>query len=96
MSYFSLANLAGTPPLRELALETRQKNPITNSQSPHPDVKARNEYYVLRAKHPQWTPRKDPEGIYNCFGHVLASRRTAVYPDDADIEAILVDDGYQN
>lgn len=42
-----------------------------------------------------FTERKGPLAGYNCYGHVLASRRTALYPNEgADIIRILFEDGY--
>jgi len=40
-----------------------------------------------------WTSRRSPIAGYNCFGHVFACRRTALY-GDADIEEVLCEDGF--
>lgn len=48
----------------------------------------------LVSAHPGWEIRKRACGVYNCFGHVWASRRTAVY-EESEVERILADDGYR-
>jgi hypothetical protein len=38
---------------------------------------------------------RPPIAGYNCFGHVFASRRTAIYEEDGfDIETLLAEDGF--
>jgi hypothetical protein len=44
--------------------------------------------------HPAWELRNQACGIYNCFGHVWAARRTAIY-DQPAVETVLRDDGYR-
>jgi hypothetical protein len=39
-----------------------------------------------------WKMRRDPLAGYNCFGHVFALRRTALYCPD--VELILAEDGF--
>lgn len=81
-------------PERDIPLYTRMRRPVRNSQSTEPDDLARRKFARLLERHGRWEFRKPPCGTYNCFGHVWASRRTAVY-DQADIEVILDDDGYR-
>lgn len=40
----------------------------------------------------KWDRLRTPTAGYNCFGHVFASRRTAIY--SPDIDQILFEDGY--
>lgn len=90
---FEFAALVGTPDVG-IALETRKGHTIANSQSPEPSDQNRRVHASLLAKNPDWVERKPPCGVYNCFGHIWASRRTAIY-DTPLIERILGDDGYR-
>lgn len=78
---------------RSIALETRARSPILNEQAPEPDGRLLAVFRLLVSRHPQWAVRKPASGLYNCSGHVWASRRTAVYDQEA-IDVILRDDGY--
>jgi hypothetical protein len=76
-------------------LHTRRNRPILNSQAPATlDDRLRQKYARLLGQHQRWEPRKASCGVYNCSGHVWASRRTAIY-DQPEIEKILDDDGYR-
>ncbi len=88
-----LLKLAGT---REqgIGLETRRRRSIPNVQAPESDQAGMRVFARLLTKHPGWVLRKPPCGVYNCFGHVWASRRTAIY-EQATVEVILSDDGYR-
>ena len=90
---FEFAALVGTPDVG-IALETRKGHTIANSQAPEPSVQNRRVHASLLAKNPDWVERKPPCGVYNCFGVVWASRRTAIYAE-ALIELILSDDCYR-
>jgi hypothetical protein len=90
---FELARLVGTPP-DKIILQTRERNYVANSQSCEPDATIRARYDGLRRKHFAWLNRKPACGVYNCFGLVWASRRTAIYEEN-DISQILSDDGYR-
>jgi len=90
---FELPHLAGSP-ASGIVLETRLRRRIRNSQAPDPDARATAIFRRLLASHRGWELRKPESGIYNCFGHVWASRRTAVY-DQPGVEDILLDDGYR-
>src|SRR5262245_43137202 len=79
----------------ELPLYTRRNRAVRNSQAPSAlDDRLRQKYARLLAQHQDWKPRKPGCGIYNCSGHVWASRRTAIY-DQSEIDKILEDDGYR-
>jgi hypothetical protein len=88
-----MARLVGTP-LEGIILQTRARNNLANSQSCEPDATIRARYEGLRRKHFAWLNRKPACGVYNCFGLVWASRRTAIY-EESDISQILKDDGYR-
>lgn len=79
---------------RRIALQTRLASPIPNSQAPEPDSQSIAVFQRLLSKHPGWSLRKPPCGIYNCAGQVWASRRTAIYEQEW-YERILQDDGYR-
>lgn len=84
--------LLGTRP-RGLALQTRAGNDIPNEQALPPDTVALGTYARLAAQHQGWVQRRPACGIYNCAGHVFASRRTAVY-ETAHYDRILAEDQY--
>jgi hypothetical protein len=88
-----MARLVGTPP-KGIILQTRAGHDVANSQSCEPDATIPARYYRLRRKHLTWVSRKPACGVYNCFGLVWASRRTAIY-EESDILQILMDDGYR-
>ena len=52
-------------------------------------------YSLVREKFgANWIERKSPSGGYNCAGMVWAARRTSIF-EDAAIQSIIDDDGYQ-
>lgn len=79
-----------------IPLNTRRNRPIGNAQAPETlDGRLCRKYDLLLAQHgDRWEQRKPPCGVYNCFGHVWASRRTAIY-EQTEIDKILEDDGYR-
>ena len=78
-----------------IQLETRQKSPIKNVIAPEPGADGRRKYALIRELHGEhWTNRKPACGVYNCYGMVFASRRTAIY-EDAQIPMVLEEDGYR-
>lgn len=90
---FELLRLGGTPE-RSIVVETRLRTSIPNSQAPEPDDRLRRVFARLVASHPAWEVRRAACGVYNCFGHVWAGRRTAIY-EPSGVNAILGDDGYR-
>jgi len=84
------------PTARSIVLHTHLSSPIKNEIALEPEDIDIRKYQYLLGKHPNWHPRKPPCGVYNCVGHVWASRRTAVYESlDRQVLRILDDDGYQ-
>ena len=86
-----LPPFAGTP-TTPIALATRRGSPIANGQALPPSANAVSTFRRLLARHTAWRLRKPPAGVYNCFGLVWASRRTAIY-DEPSITLILREDG---
>ena len=79
---------------RSIVVETHRGNRVENSIAlPPGDVELRK-YERLRSRHPQWRQRTPACGVYNCFGHLFASRRTAIR-DDGEVEKVLRDDGHR-
>jgi hypothetical protein len=92
---FNVAQLIGSAE-RELPLSTRKNRHIANAQAPSTlDERIQEKYRGLLANHRQWEERKPACGVYNCFGHVWAARRTSIY-EQSEIEKILDDDGYRS
>lgn len=90
---FELLGLAGSPE-QGIALETRLRRSIENSQAADPGARSHALFSHLMSLHPNWELRKHSCGIYNCFGHIWAARRTSIL-DQPAIETILRDDGYR-
>ena len=78
---------------RELALETRKARRVENEVQCEPSLKHVRDFDRLVQKH-QWDVRRPPCGVYNCGGHVWASRRTGIM-EDAEWDKIKDDDGYR-
>ena len=74
-----------------IRLETREGNRISNEQHRQRDSTAMAVAEEL-ARHYGAETTRSLSSVYNCFGMVFASRRTAVSPDD--IGMILTDDKY--
>lgn len=81
-------------PRRSIRLDTRTGKEIENEQSLPPDERTISIFRRIVKQHPQWTTRKECCGIYNCFGHVWASRRTCIYNTD-HVWRIFEEDGYR-
>ena len=79
---------------RDIPLYTRLRSRVRNSQAQEPDDRSLQKFDRLLAQHRRWELRKAACGTYNCFGHVWASRRTAIY-EQSEIEIIRRDDGYR-
>lgn len=80
--------------VEELDLETRQRRDITNQIEPEPDD-GTVAYWRRELEKREWTCRKPPCGVYNCAGHVWASRRTGIH-EWQEVQKILDDDGYSH
>lgn len=85
------------PSARRIELQTHLGTPIRNEIALHPvPDHAAAKFNRLVRSHPDWRIRKPATGIYNCFGHVWASRRTAVYDQfDRAVLQVRDDDGYR-
>jgi len=90
---FEIPQLLGQPP-EGIPLATRKKTPIPNAQAADPDYRAIQLDKLRLKQHKDWKLRKPISGLYNCYGHVWASRRTAIY-DNFIIDIILHEDGYR-
>ena len=77
-----------------IRLDTRAGNSIENEQSLPTDENTKSKFGAILQKHSSWQVRKACCGIYNCFGHVWASRRTSIYESD-EVWKILADDQYR-
>lgn len=90
---FGDIKILGGPP-RSLRLQTRQGSDIPNEVAPLPEARHFRVFRDLLQSFGHWEFRCDPVGIYNCAGHVWASRRTSIY-DEAAYRLIISDDGYR-
>lgn len=90
---FELVRMLGSEEV-SIVVETRERSRIPNSQAPAPDARAVAVFARLLQTHPTWELRKAACGYYNCFGHVWAARRTAIY-EQSGVELIVRDDGYR-
>ena len=81
-------------PRPSIRLDTRLGTHIDNEQSPPPSQDILSAFGRILRQHPYWQVRKQCCGIYNCFGHVWANRRTCIY-DANEIRKVLDEDGYR-
>jgi hypothetical protein len=83
---------------RGIVLQTHKGREIENAigAEPGPQELAKQARFIAPFQG-RWKERKPPCGIYNCVGHVWASRRTAVYAPGMEdkIDWLLGDDGYR-
>ena len=83
----------------QIILQTRRGTSIRNFQisDPDPAEVAKGER-IARGYH-DIHERRRPSGVCNCYGMVLATRRTGIYPQpvycDKIIRDILKEDGYR-
>jgi hypothetical protein len=82
-----------TPP-RSIKVETHKSTDVPNEIACEPSQADKSRFNQLLARNQDWKVRKLPCGVYNCAGHVWASRRTAIY-DRSSYDMILKDDGYR-
>jgi len=90
---FGAIELGGTP-AKGIVVQTRLGTPIENSQGPEPDYQALRIADKLEQDHQDWEKRKPACGVYNCAGHIWASRRTSIC-ESRDYDTILGEDGYR-
>ena len=90
---FEVAHLLG-PTERSIVLQTQRGRDVKNSVEPPIGEPQRRKYELLLQRFGQnWVRRKPATGVYNCAGHVWASRRTSIF-EESEYEKILLDDGY--
>jgi hypothetical protein len=91
---FEQAHLLGLTESK-IEVQTRKGRSLKNNIALEPGEKERRIYDSLRRKFgDRWQERKPPCGVYNCAGHVWASRRTSIYEDN-EWHVVLSDDGYR-
>jgi hypothetical protein len=83
------------PTERNIVVQTRKGTSIENVIEAEPGEPEQRRYQLLLKRIGQnWRERKPAAGVYNCAGHVWASRRTSILADDA-WRTILQEDGYR-
>jgi hypothetical protein len=81
---------------RSIVVQTRKGTPIDNLVEIEPgELELRRYQLFLRKFGQNWKERKPAVGVYNCAGHVWASRRTSILADDV-WQIILREDGYRS
>lgn len=93
---FETLRLIG-PTRRSIVLQTHRGREIENEIELEPGDREIKKYADMLNRHTGWVQRKPACGIYNCVGHVWASRRTSVFGPgmESKIELIFEDDGYR-
>ena len=83
------------PTERSIVVQTRKGTDIKNLVEIEPGFPERQRYQLLLRTHGEhWVERKPASGVYNCAGHVWASRRTAILEVD-QWELVLQEDNYR-
>ena len=83
------------PTESSIVVQTRKGTPIENLVELEPGEPEGRRYQLLLQRFGQsWKERKPACGVYNCAGHVWASRRTSVLKSEA-WQTILEEDGYR-
>jgi len=91
---FQEAKLLG-PTERSIVVQTRKGTDLKNAIQPAPGFQQRQFYRALLQRYgTRWEERKPATGLYNCAGHVWASRRTALL-DPTEWRMILDEDDYR-
>jgi len=91
---FETAELLG-PTEKSIIVQTRKGTNIKNTVEPEPGFRERRRYQAVFDKFGNnWGERKTATGVYNCAGHVWASRRASLH-DPKQWRVILADDGYR-
>jgi hypothetical protein len=78
---------------QSIHFETREGNPIANSQSPDIASSQRNQFPRLHQEYSDAILRSEPSGYYNCHGLVFASRRAEI-TEPKEVIRILNEDCY--
>lgn len=80
---------------KSIVVQTRKGTSIDNLIEIDPGESERRRYQLLFERFGRnWRERKPATGVYNCAGHVWASRRTSILADGA-WKVILQEDGYR-
>lgn len=80
---------------KSIVVQTRKGTPIDNLVEIEPGEAEGRRYRLLLEKYGRhWEERKPATGVYNCAGHVWASRRTSIL-NEAAWDIILTEDGYR-
>jgi hypothetical protein len=83
------------PTERSIVVQTRKGTGIENLVELDPGEAERRRYDLLLERFgANWTQRKPATGVYNCAGHVWASRRTSILKTEC-WQTILKEDGYR-
>jgi hypothetical protein len=92
---FDSAKLLGDTE-RKIVVHTRLGHSIDNYvEVDPPPAHCYSQYALFVKTHgARWKERKPPTGVYNCAGHVWASRRTTILEPES-WRRILEDDGYR-
>ena len=93
MHELMFARISGTP-RTGIVLQTRAKIDVINEQAPLPDEQNISDFNRALKKQLNWKLRKAPCGIYNCYGHIWANRRTSIY-DNIEVIKFIEQDGYK-
>ena len=81
---------------RSIVVQTRKGTPVENLVEVDPGETGRQRYRLLLERFgQQWRQRTPAVGVYNCAGHVWASRRTSILADGA-WRMILQEDEYRS
>jgi hypothetical protein len=80
---------------RSIVVQTRTGKNVKNLVELEPGPRYLRRYRAILDKFGKHcVERKPPTGVYNCAGHVWASRRTAILESD-QWQLILLEDGYR-
>ena len=80
---------------QSIVVQTRKGTNVKNVIELDPGDRELRVYdLLLRKSGGNWVRRKPPTGVYNCAGHVWASRRTSILEED-QWRLSLAEDGYR-
>ena len=81
---------------RSIVVQTRKGTSVENLIEADPGETGRRRYRLLLERFGQhWRERTPAIGVYNCAGHVWASRRTSILADDV-WRTVLREDEYRS
>lgn len=95
---FEELRLIGSPDA-SIVLHTRRGRSIDNMIECEPGPRELGLYQNMVERHTAsgWRERRPATGVYNCIGHVWASRRTSVFGPNTElyVSMIFIDDAYR-